>query len=85
MQLSTSVRRCRSALRIHPRGVVLLAGYAVAQRGPTHPDPDPNRGSGLTPELAQLIEKFRADLAQDTPASLAYARFGDPVPAAVGS
>lgn len=35
----------------------------------------------MTPELAQLIEELRADLAEEMPASLAYAQIGDPAPA----
>ncbi|MEH1165239.1 SUKH-4 family immunity protein [Micromonospora sp. CPCC 205539] len=31
----------------------------------------------MTPELRQLIEELRADLAEDQPASLGYAQFGD--------
>ncbi|MET8348570.1 MULTISPECIES: SUKH-4 family immunity protein [unclassified Micromonospora] len=31
----------------------------------------------MTPELHQLIEELRADLAEDQPASLGYAQFGD--------
>lgn len=32
----------------------------------------------MNPDLAQLLDELRADLADDMPASLAYARFGDP-------
>ncbi|MFC5924363.1 hypothetical protein [Micromonospora vulcania] len=31
----------------------------------------------MTPELRELVEELRADLAEDQPASLGYAQFGD--------
>jgi hypothetical protein len=34
----------------------------------------------LTPDLEQLLEELRADLAEDLPASLAYAQWGDRAP-----
>ncbi|MEU1846302.1 SUKH-4 family immunity protein [Micromonospora sediminicola] len=32
----------------------------------------------MTPDLAQLLDELRADLAEEEPASLAYAQIGDP-------
>lgn len=34
----------------------------------------------MNPDLEQLLEELRTDLAEDMPASLAYAQFGDPAP-----